>query len=66
MANNVQAKHSGSVGKEQEFQKKGNLFQALLHLPPRTWSLLEIVVLVILTNHAAVTDLIQLLKVIKS
>jgi hypothetical protein len=66
MAKNVQAKHSGSIEKEQESQRKDNLFRALLHLPPRTWSLLEIVVLVILTNHAAVTDLMQLLKVIKS
>ena len=66
MVNNAQAKHSGTSQKEQEFLRKDNLLQALLHLPPRMWSLLEIVVLVLLTNHTAVIDLVQLLKVIKS
>lgn len=66
MVNNAQAKYSGTSQKEQEFLRKDNLFQALLHLPPRTWSLLEIIVLVLLTNHTAVTDLVQPLRVIKS
>lgn len=66
MTNKVQAKHSGPIQKVQESQRKDNIFQTLLHLPPHVWRLLEIGVLVILTNHTAITDLIQLLKVIKS
>lgn len=66
MTGNVQKEHGGPIEKEQGSQRKENLFRALLHLPPHTWRLLEVVVLVVLTNHTAVTDLVQLLKVIKS
>jgi hypothetical protein len=66
MANSTQAKKGGSSAKKQESEQRANLFQTLLHLPPRAWSLLEIIVLVILTNHTAITDLVQLLKIMKS
>jgi len=44
----------------------GSLFPSLAELPLLIWLLLIIILLLFLTNHPAVSDLIQLLTLIKA